>query len=155
VEIDSKLEGLNKRLSTMGVGIEKLDQQVLSKDEKDFIQQYSPGNILIIYGTLAPGKPNHSKIGHIKGTWAKGFVKGILVNEGWGAALGYFGFKHTDIGKQENIEAYILFSDDLENNWSYLDEFEGAGYKRILAEYQLENGEIGVGNIYAINETIK
>jgi hypothetical protein len=32
-----------------------------------------------------------------------------------------------------------------------LDEFEGWGYKRILAMFELENGEAGVGYIYAIN----
>lgn len=33
-----------------------------------------------------------------------------------------------------------------------LDEFEGSGYKRILAKFELNNGEVGVGNIYALND---
>jgi hypothetical protein len=33
-----------------------------------------------------------------------------------------------------------------------LDDFEGDGYRRILAKYELDNGETGVGYIYAINE---
>jgi hypothetical protein len=66
--------------------------------------------------------------------------------------LGYFAFKHSQIDEQENIEAYILFSDELVDNWSSLDEFEGDGYKRILAKFELENGEVGVGNIYALND---
>ena len=74
------------------------------------------------------------------------------MNEGWGAELAYFGFKHAHRDEQENIEAYILFSNELVDNWSYLDEFEGDGYKRILAKFELENGEVGVGNIYAIND---
>jgi hypothetical protein len=67
--------------------------------------------------------------------------------------LGYYGFKHSSLDEQENIEAFILFSDELVNNWTYLDEFEGDGYRRILAKFELENGEVGVGNIYAINDT--
>jgi hypothetical protein len=51
-----------------------------------------------------------------------------------------------------HIEAYILFSDELVDNWANLDAFEGAEYQRILAPFELENGKVGVGNIYAINE---
>jgi gamma-glutamylcyclotransferase (GGCT)/AIG2-like uncharacterized protein YtfP len=135
------------------VGLEKLDHKELTEIEKAFIEKYKPGKAIIIYGTLAPDRPNHSKIQHIKGKWLKGIVKGKLVNEGWGAELGYYGFRHSHIDEQENIDAYILFSDELVDNWPYLDEFEGDGYRRILAKFELENGEVGAGNIYAINET--
>lgn len=53
--------------------------------------------------------------------------------------------------EQGNIEAYMLFSDELVDNWAYLDEFEGDQYRRILAKFELDNGAVGVGNIYAIN----
>ena len=66
--------------------------------------------------------------------------------------MGYYGFKHCHINEQQNIKAHILFSDNLTDNWTRLDEFEGDGYQRILCRFELENGEIGVGNIYAINE---
>lgn len=33
-----------------------------------------------------------------------------------------------------------------------LDDFEGHGYRRILTEFELENGRAGVGYIYAVNE---
>jgi hypothetical protein len=62
--------------------------------------------------------------------------------------LGYFGFKHSSLEEQENIEAYVFFSDELVDNWTYLDEFEGNEYRQILAKFELDNGEIGVGNIY-------
>jgi len=81
----------------------------------------------------------------------KGIIKGQLTNEGWGAELGYFGFKHSHIDEQDKIEAHILFSEEIVDNWLYLDEFEGNGYIRILTKFELENGEVGVGNIYAIN----
>lgn len=153
MDLDKIIEDLNKKTTRSGIGVEKLNKKDLTIAENDFIGKFKPGQSLIIYGTLAPNRPNHSKIEHIKGQWLKGIVKGKLVKEGWGAELGYYGFKHSPIDEQENIEAYILFSDELVDNWSYLDEFEGDGYKRILAKFELENGEVGVGNIYAINDT--
>jgi gamma-glutamylcyclotransferase (GGCT)/AIG2-like uncharacterized protein YtfP len=107
---------------------------------------------LIVYGSLAPNAPNHSVVEHIKGDWQQGIVRGKLFKEGWGADIGYLGFKHCSIEEQEEIPVFVLFSDELPANWAYLDDFEGEEYKRILAEYELKNGQIGVGNIYAINE---
>lgn len=152
MELDIIIEELNEKILSIGVSLDKLDYKELTEVEKTFIEKYRPEKSIIIYGTLAPNRPNHSKIEHIKGKWLKGIVKGKLVNEGWGAELGYFGFKHSHIDEQENIEAYILLSDQLVDNWSYLDEFEGDGYRRIIAKYELDNGDVGIGNIYAIND---
>lgn len=153
MDLDKTIEALNKKVSLHGVGVEKLEDKDLTEAECNLIKQFKPGQVFIIYGTLAPNRPNHSKIEHIKGQWQKGIIKGKLVKEGWGAELGYYGFKHSPLDDQERIEAYILFSDELVDNWSYLDEFEGEGYKRIVAKFELENGEVGVGNIYAINDS--
>lgn len=153
MEIDTLIKDLNVIITSQGKGVDKIDKVDLTVAEKQFLNEYKPQKSIIIYGTLAPNRPNHSKIEHINGKWIKGVVKGKLVKEGWGAELGYYGFKHSSIDEQENIEAFILFSDELVNNWTYLDEFEGDGYRRILAKFELENGEVGVGNIYAINDT--
>lgn len=152
MELDTVINDLNQKITIQGVGVDKLEHKALMEVEKAFLTQYRPEKALIIYGTLAPGQPNHSKIEHIKGEWLKGSIKGKLVNEGWGAALGYFGFKHSPIYEQETIKAYILISDELADHWPYLDDFEGEGYRRILVKYDLENGAVGVGNIYAIND---
>lgn len=153
MEIDKLVTDLNKKITLQGVGVDKIDKSDLTEAEGQFLNKYKPQQSIIIYGTLAPNRPNHSKIEHINGKWIKGFVKGKLVKEGWGAKLGYFGFKHSSLEEQENIEAYVLFSDELVDNWAYLDEFEGNEYRRILAKFELDNGEVGVGNIYAINDT--
>ena len=71
---------------------------------------------------------------------------------GWGAYLGYKGFIPPTSEVQEQIDAFVFLSDELVANWKTLDEFEGEGYKRILAKYELAKGAIGVGYIYAINE---
>jgi hypothetical protein len=55
-------------------------------------------------------------------------------------------------GEEDEIEAFILFSDVLRLHWKLLDDFEGDEYERVLAEFKLENGETGVGNIYALKK---
>jgi gamma-glutamylcyclotransferase (GGCT)/AIG2-like uncharacterized protein YtfP len=150
MKIDKLIKDLNKKITSLGIGLDKLDHKDLTEREYYFLEKYNPVQSLIIYGTLAPGRPNHSKIEHIKGKWAKGIIKGKLENKGWGAELGFYGFSHCPIEEQEKIAAHILFSDKLAENWSLLDTFEGDEYQRILCKFELENGEIGLGNIYAI-----
>jgi gamma-glutamylcyclotransferase (GGCT)/AIG2-like uncharacterized protein YtfP len=150
MELDTIVENLNKKMTSQGVDIDNLDD--LTEVEKDFIEKYTPQQSLIVYGTLAPNRPNHSKIEHIKGEWHKGIVKGKLVKEGWGAALGYFGFKNAPPEEQENIEAYMLVSKALTDHWPFLDAFEGPEYKRTLVKFEWANGEISVGYIYSIND---
>ncbi len=152
MDLNKIIEALNQKkyIHTHGAG--NLDNSYLSDDEKTVIQEYRPERSLIIYGSLAPNRPNHSKVKHIVGKWQKGMIRGKLENKGWGADLGYYGFKNTSVEEHEDIEVFILFSDELSANWQFLDEFEGNEYKRILAKFELENGEIGIGNIYALKE---
>ncbi|UPZ17749.1 gamma-glutamylcyclotransferase family protein [Flavobacterium humidisoli] len=107
---------------------------------------------LIIYGSLAPGESNHSVMDPIKGEWKKAIIKGKLEEGGWGSSLGYNGFIAVNNEEAEIIKAYVLFSEDLTSHWNYLDEFEGDGYTRIQTEYELENGEKGIGYIYALKQ---
>ena len=154
MELDKIIERLNKNETISNIVVNNLEESNLTDDEKQFIKRFIPEKSLIIYGTLAPGKPNHHIVENIKGEWIKAIVRGKLENKGWGADLGYKAFRHTNIEEQVKIDAYILLSEELVANWHYLDEFEGNGYKRILAKYELENGEIGVGYIYATNDNI-
>jgi hypothetical protein len=75
-----------------------------------------------------------------------------LEKKGWGADLGYYGFRHASNEEQKEIKVFVLLSDELVPNWQVLDDFEGNGYRRILAKYEIENGQTGVGNIYALND---
>lgn len=151
-ESDSIIERLNKNQNIQDIVLDNLETTNLTEVEKNFIKTYSPEKVFIVYGTLAPGSPNFPKVQHIRGVWQEGVVRGKLVSEGWGAEMGYNGFRHTDTAEQAKIKAFVLFSDQLVDNWQMLDEFEGEGYKRILAKYELDNGEMGVGFIYAIKE---
>lgn len=151
-DLDQLIKDLNKHKKIADITLDNLNELGLTEGQKNFIQRYKPEKNLIIYGTLAPNKPNHSVVEHIRGAWQRAIVKGKLENKGWGAELGYYGFKHADRANQAEIEAFVLSSDELVANWPYLDNFEGDGYTRILAAYTLTSGETGVGYIYAINE---
>ena len=142
------IESLNQKKYPQSLGSESIQSISISFDENGFIKKYEPQKVLIVYGTLAPNAPNHSKIEHIKGKWMKGLVRGRLEKEGWGAEMGYYGIQ-PDLDGDE-IPAYMLYSDDLENHWTWLDEFEGKEYERILILFEIENGGIAIGNIYAL-----
>jgi hypothetical protein len=45
-------------------------------------------NSLAVYGSLQPGGPNEHILAPLEGTWTDGFVRGILEEGGWGAAVG-------------------------------------------------------------------
>ncbi|MEN9611975.1 MAG: hypothetical protein RLZZ628_2789 [Bacteroidota bacterium] len=145
MEIDKMIEILNKKKHP-------LHSHALTKDETAFLETYQPEKSLIIYGSLAPNAPNHFVVEPIHGNWRQGIVRGHLEKIGWGADLGYNAFRHVRTELQTVIKAFILFSKDLVNHWERLDEFEGDGYRRIFAKYELNDGQIGVGSIYAINE---
>jgi gamma-glutamylcyclotransferase (GGCT)/AIG2-like uncharacterized protein YtfP len=152
MEIDKIIEGLNRKKNISAIGSGNFQETDLTEVEKIFIKTYSPEKSFVVYGTLAPNAPNHSVVEHIKGNWQQGIVRGNLEKKGWGADLGYYGFRHTGNEEQKEIKVFVLFSDELIANWQMLDDFEGNGYRRILAKYELENGQTGAGNIYAINE---
>ena len=103
---------------------------------------------LAVYGSLAPGRENHTKIEHLGGTWQAGHVFGELVNVGWGTTLGYPAFRWDPKGKQ--IEVRLLVSSSLSAYWRELDRFEGSEYVRILVPVYHESGLLGVANIYAL-----
>jgi len=151
MEIDSLIEALNKKPNIAYVTSSNVDDTDFSIMEKAFIKTHRPESALIIYGTLAPGRSNHAQVAHLKGVWEQGIVRGKLIPIGWGASQGYNGFLHARKEEQEVISAFVLLSDELVKNWPALDAFEGNEYRRMLAKYELNNGVVGVGFIYAIN----
>jgi len=84
---------------------------------------------LAVYGTLAPGQENHGQIATIAGRWMLGTLRGRLVPEGWGAALGYPGLVLDLEGPA--VEAHVHESDDLPVHRARLDGFERPGYRRL------------------------
>jgi gamma-glutamylcyclotransferase (GGCT)/AIG2-like uncharacterized protein YtfP len=91
---------------------------------------FGTGHTLAVYGTLAPGQPNHHVLAPLGGEWMDGLIEGELIPLGWGAALGYPGFRPRAGG--EAVAVKVLTAPSLANAWPDLDRFEGPGYRRIL-----------------------
>jgi gamma-glutamylcyclotransferase (GGCT)/AIG2-like uncharacterized protein YtfP len=107
---------------------------------------------LAVYGTLAPGRPNHHVVASLGGGWTDGVVEGDLSAEGWGATLGYPAFRPRAGGAAVAVQ--VLTSPALPAAWAALDEFEGAEYRRILVpvlrpDAAGERALQTVANIYA------
>ena len=114
---------------------------------------------LAVYGTLAPGQPNHHVVAPLGGEWTDGLIEGDLLPLGWGAALGYPGFRPRIGG--DTVAVQVLSAPSLATAWPTLDRFEGPGYERILVPVfstELGPGQAGerrlytVANLYAATE---
>ncbi|MDB9496336.1 gamma-glutamylcyclotransferase [Spirulina major CS-329] len=104
---------------------------------------------LFVYGTLAPGRPNHGVLEDIPGNWEAASLKGKLLDEGWGSEFGCPGIMPSDEG--EEVEGFVFSSDHLSEHWSMLDEYEGTGYKRVAVLVKTESGEKIEAYVYALN----
>ena len=103
---------------------------------------------LFVYGTLAPGRPNAHVLASVPGSWQPGTVRGTLYEEGWGAAQGYPGIVLNSEGGK--VSGQLFSSPALPDHWQRLDEFEGSGYRRVLATVVLDSGESVQACIYAL-----
>ena len=118
--------------------------------ESQLEKRFTASQVLAVYGTLAPGKPNHHVVAPLGGEWTDGFVEGELVNTGWGAALGYTAFRPRKGG--DRIAVKLLTSPRLPAAWQKLDDFEGSEYRRILVIVKSSSGDTAayrIANIYA------
>ena len=103
---------------------------------------------LFVYGTLAPGCPNEHVLAGVPGRWEPATVKGTLLQEGWGAAVGYPGIVLDEPGG--DVHGFIFSSAELSAHWARLDEFEGDGYERVVTTAELEDGTVVRTHIYAL-----
>ena len=125
---------------------ETSDESQLLEDEVE--ASYESSHHLVVYGTLAPGRPNHNQVEHIVGTWRHNvYVEGEFVKQGWALEFGYPMIRWKPGGSQ--VASYLLTSEMLPSCWTNLDHFEGPEYCRILVPVFDKQGFIAVGNIYA------
>ena len=103
---------------------------------------------LFVYGTLAPGRPNEHVLSDIPGVWEPASVTGTLLQEGWGAAVGYPGIVLDKHGSK--IEGFLFSSEHLPDHWSRLDDFEGQDYKRMLTTVCLKDETAVDAYIYTL-----
>ena len=95
---------------------------------------------LAVYGTLAPGRVNHHQLAGLEGTWRKGSVRGQLIEQGWGATLGFPALVLEARGPIVSVQ--LFESADLPAHWRRLDDFEGDGYRRAAARVSCADGEV-------------
>lgn len=103
---------------------------------------------LFVYGTLGPGRPNEHLLKAIGGTWQQASVKCTLLEEGWGADMGYPGIKLTESAME--VAGFLFTSDHLCKHWPTLDEFEGDAYLRVMTEVKLADNSTVRAHIYTI-----
>lgn len=96
---------------------------------------------IALYGTLRPGQVNHNVISNIVGVWKKGTVNGRIEYK---CGLPIF---RWEINK-DNVEVDVLISEDLLNEYSRLDRFEGTAYIRQWIPVHFDNGSLEICNMY-------
>lgn len=105
-------------------------------------------NRLFVYGSLGPGRPNEKVLQAIGGRWEAGSIRGKLVEAGWGAIMGFPGLVFDDAN--DEIPGSVFFSDNLENHWASLDQFEGDEYQRVPVTVTLTSGYMVDAYVYAL-----
>ena len=103
---------------------------------------------LFVYGTLAPGRPNAHVLAEVPGAWQPATVRGRLLAEGWGAAIGFPAIILDDRGPE--VAGFLFSSTELVDHWPRLDEFEGDGYHRVLTTATSDDGRTAEAYIYAL-----
>ena len=101
-----------------------------SPAESELETRFRCSERLAVYGTLAPGRPNHHVVAPLGGSWSEGFVEGEWLTTGWAAAHGYRALRWQP--GAERITAHLLAAPGLREAWPMLDRFEGPEYRRIL-----------------------
>ena len=108
----------------------------------------SANHRLATYGTLSPGEVNADQLEGLPGVWRNGFVRGDLVEAGWGAEHDCPGCLLTPEG--EKIPVSIFESQELPKHWNRLDQFEGAEYRRVITSAETADGPLEV-SMYELN----
>lgn len=154
MQSDEVIHSLNNKKGVFTDRFGHFSYPALSEAEQTLLNTCHPENAFITYGSLSPGGINHNFVKNIPGEWQKGTVLGKLENKGWGADLGYHGYRPAMNEQPEQITAYLLLSREMGSHWRRLDEFEGEGYIRQLARFTSESGLETVGYIYAVRWNI-
>ena len=125
-----------RRPSSYGV-IESLAETLFGAEQR-----------LAVYGSLIPGKENHHIVSDIEGEWTKGYIRGVFLDRGWGAGVGYPAIRWVPEG--DEISVHVLTAPSLPNHWNRLDYFEGSDYQRILVPVYSEVDPVVVCNLYEL-----
>lgn len=67
-------------------------------------------------------------------------MHGVLLEAGWGAALGYPGLILDP--EAAPVEVVVFESRELPQHWHRLDAFEGPGYRRVAVDVSTAEGDL-------------
>ncbi len=97
-------------------------------------------HVLVVYGTLRPGRSNFDIVASIPGTWLSGTIRGTLGTHPAGHYAGFPAFRREPASDQVagEVPVDVLVSDELPGHWSRLDAFEGPGYRRVVVAVTLD-----------------
>ncbi|MGE3173434.1 MAG: gamma-glutamylcyclotransferase [Planctomycetota bacterium] len=109
-------------------------------DEPRLEQAHAASTRLAVYGTLAPGEPNHHHVRGLGGRWFPGEVRG------WRAQRAYPVFTWDEAAPPVPVQ--VLEAVALPARWAQLDAFEGADYVRVLVPVRTADGRTRVANLY-------
>ncbi|HYR29210.1 MAG TPA: hypothetical protein VEU30_12140, partial [Thermoanaerobaculia bacterium] len=83
--------------------------------ERQLDALFNSSQTLAVYGTLAPGEPNHHVVSPYGGEWTRGVIEGELLPVGWAAGLGYPGFRPRAGGTIVPVQ--VLIAPALADAW--------------------------------------
>ena len=86
----------------------------------------------------------------IPGEWQPAIARGTLLEDGWGAAMGYPGIIPDPEG--DEVSGYLFTSDELTSHWSRLDDFEGEGYRRTPIIVTTSDNQTVDAWVYALSQ---
>ena len=144
VDLGDSLEKVLLRVNALRYAAEPTIEWTVAEDI--LVSLLRTSNHFAVYGTLAPGAPNHHVLESLSGEWRDGSVHGDLHERGRGAQQGYPAIRWNPRSGQVPVK--LLVSEDLEHHWERLDELEGPEYQRILVPVYMGDQVVAVANIY-------
>lgn len=99
-----------------------------------------PMRRLATYGNLGPDREQHHELDALGGRWLHGSVRGHLVHEGRGAAIGYPAIRLDPDG--DEVGVHLFESDDLPASWERLDALEGPEFRRVVTTVRTSEGDL-------------
>ncbi|CAG67616.1 MULTISPECIES: gamma-glutamylcyclotransferase family protein [Acinetobacter] len=110
-------------------------------------------NRLFAYGTLRPDQPNAHILAKLNGEWQTGYVHGVIHTLDWGPDQGLPAIVLDSSAPQ--VEGLVFSSDQLEDHWQMLDEFEGFQYERVMIDVLLDSNQWIQAWTYQMNPNAK
>jgi gamma-glutamylcyclotransferase (GGCT)/AIG2-like uncharacterized protein YtfP len=105
----------------------------------------NPNDKLLLYGTLKTGKSNSSILDNYRNNLKNVSIWGFIEMEN---NLPYYTFSISS--SQNEIQAELIYNNELNTHFDKLDEFEGTTYRRIKVPFKNEN-EVEIGQVYEKN----